>query len=306
MLRVRDLGRRLVRPIGTLVSILALAAFLYTLMNVLPEGKVRRVFAEQKGALLLALVFYGFCCALMVRAWIVLVHAGGNQYNSAILSRIFLISQIGKYLPGNVAHFMGRAYLAKSNGIPLATSGLAMGLELIGVLVSGAILAAVAVGIGAMSSQGDLVWLITGGAVVLAATGAVFVAKVRKVRLAHMAVPFAISIGFYLLVLTIMAAANIVIIGSLSGDWSLEMIAKVGGAFIVSWLIGFVTPGSPAGFGLREVGFYSLLASHYADETVLLTAAGFRIVTVTGDLLAWLVGILWGMRPSLLQRARPN
>ena len=44
--------------------------------------------------------------------------------------KIGLVSQAGKYLPGNVVHYIGRTGLAKSAGISLRSGGLSVAVEL--------------------------------------------------------------------------------------------------------------------------------------------------------------------------------
>jgi uncharacterized membrane protein YbhN (UPF0104 family) len=57
------------------------------------------------------------------------------------------------------------------------------------------------------------------------------------------------------------------------------------GAYVVAWLAGLVTPGAPAGVGVREMVLIFLLG-HAIPETELLPAVVVsRLVTVAGDVL---------------------
>jgi hypothetical protein len=78
----------------------------------------------------------------------------------------------------------------------------------------------------------------------------------------------------------------VVLVERLSGQPvrpSLWMMA--GGAYVVAWLVGLVTPGAPAGVGVREMVLIFLLG-HAIPETELLPAVVVsRLVTVAGDVL---------------------
>lgn len=57
------------------------------------------------------------------------------------------------------------------------------------------------------------------------------------------------------------------------------------GAYVVAWLIGFITPGAPAGVGVREVILLFLLENLTSMEGILLSVVLGRVVNVIGDLL---------------------
>src|SRR3546814_889247 len=61
------------------------------------------------------------------------------------------------------------------------------------------------------------------------------------------------------------------------------------GAFASSWLIGFVTPGAPAGFGVREVVLSLWLSESMPASTVVVLVLALRIATTLGDVfsLGW-------------------
>ena len=51
--------------------------------------------------------------------WRLLMSDQGHRVPLGIALQVFYISQLGKYLPGNVGQFLGRGVLAKSTGIPV-------------------------------------------------------------------------------------------------------------------------------------------------------------------------------------------
>lgn len=290
-----------IRIAGSLLSLLALAAFVWILIDAASAADIRSVVERHGWAVAAALLLYGLAYVPMVQAWLLLARTCGAEASAMQLTRVFLVAQIGKYLPGNVAQFLGRAFLASSHGVPVKASASAMALEVAGVMSACAILSLVAVGIGSVGSSEIahrvLLGATTAGAVI-AAIAAVLVVRSSVGTLKRLAGPFAAAVLLHSLVLALLAGANIILIGALDGAWSWGMAGAVSGALVVSWFVGFVTPGSPAGLGLRELTFLGLLSGSHANETLVLAAAAFRLATVVGDVLAWGTGML-------LKRGKP-
>jgi len=62
------------------------------------------------------------------------------------------------------------------------------------------------------------------------------------------------------------------------------------GAYVIAWLIGLLTPGLPAGLGVRESVLVILLTSYVGAPVILLTAIAGRAITVLGDLIFFGIG----------------
>jgi len=300
---------RVARWLGFILSGLALIAFLLVMRDALSLRDGGVALTAHGPALLGALLLYGATYGAMVHAWIVLARGCGASASGADLTRTFLISQIAKYLPGNVGQFIGRTWSGQALGISLKTLGTAMALEVAGVFLACAIFAGVA-----LASDPTAPSLPTGAgagmvrpiviviAMACALAGAAFILR-RREDISSVLMPFVAAGGCYLMVFVLLAAANVLLVSDISGHWGWTASARIAGAFAVSWLVGFVTPGSPAGLGLRELTFFSMLAGIFPNETLVLAAALFRIATVSGDLMAWLVGIAMKPTPNAKRHA---
>ncbi|RJP38308.1 MAG: hypothetical protein C4548_13300, partial [Desulfobacteraceae bacterium] len=62
------------------------------------------------------------------------------------------------------------------------------------------------------------------------------------------------------------------------------------GAYVLAWLAGFLTPGAPAGLGVRELVLASLLAGLASIPSILFTVLMSRAITAIGDLLFFVAG----------------
>jgi uncharacterized membrane protein YbhN (UPF0104 family) len=72
------------------------------------------------------------------------------------------------------------------------------------------------------------------------------------------------------------------------------------GAFVVAWLVGLVTPGAPAGVGVRELVLMALLKGLVPEDDLLMAVLLSRVVTVGGDGLFFLVVSLFSVRKTSL------
>ena len=63
-------------------------------------------------------------------------------------------------------------------------------------------------------------------------------------------------------------------------------------AFNSSWLLGFITPGSPGGLGVRESILMLMLSGVFGDAIVLMSALSMRVVTIFSDIAIFLIGLI--------------
>lgn len=197
----------------------------------------------------------------------------------------FAITQIAKYLPGNIAHLIGRGLYLKGGKISASQIVKATIAEMaiipLGALVW--ILLAGSAGNQALEALNlpNFAWPIM--AFVLATALAAFALYCTRSpalngqQLRCLIFAALLSILFMLALGLIYAATfGLVGVGQTS---DLVVVA------IAAWLAGFLTPGAPGGIGIREATLLVLLGHLELDSSVLLSAALFRIVTVSGDFL---------------------
>ena len=292
--RLIDLARgRTAKRLGFIGSVAALAFFLRALASAFGEVDLDLLLSKHWIALLSAALLYGLAYVPMTRAWIVLARGAGAESEPRALAEIFLTSQIAKYLPGNVAQFLGRAYAAHRIGVPLTVTGLALTLEVAGVLIASALLvgSAWSLGLGGGMPKAGGTYLLPLVGAAIAAVAAIAVIAGRRDGIRQSLRPFMVATLLHMLTLLLVASGHLAIAVSLVGHADAAMIGEIAAAILTSWLIGFAAPGAPAGLGLREMTFVALLSGSYAPDALVLVAAAFRLVTVGGDLLAWLVGL---------------
>jgi len=241
------------------------------------------LFASLTPPLIALSVAYGASNLFLAFAWKNLLRHFGISVNSHWAIRVFGVSQLAKYVPGNIFHFVGRQALGLEAGLPAWPLAKSAFWE-IGVLaITGSMFIILIL---PYFHQGLPVVF----AVVFFATTVLTAAYISNAWISRWIaqalcwdVIFLASAGLvFLFVLTLLLPAE-----PIAGP----AIILVCGAYVVAWLTGLITPGAPAGVGIREVVLFALLHS-IVNETALLTAIVFgRMVTVVGDVLFYLLAL---------------
>lgn len=232
---------------------------------------------------MLALI-YGLSNLMLALAWWNLLGQFGARTSCCWAVRVYGISQIAKYVPGNIFQLAGRQAMGMAAGLagwPLAKSAV---WEL-----------------GLISGTGGLFGLLAlpllvPGLPVTASVGllAVSIGIAVILLLRFIGVPTTRAFGWYVGFLVISALLFIGLVELLADTpvSGVEFWLPLGGAYVLAWLIGLVTPGAPAGVGVRELVLLFLLKSAVSEADLLLAVVMGRMVTVAGDLVFFGVSIL--------------
>lgn len=219
-----------------------------------------------------------------------------------------LRAQLAKYLPGNVFHFAYRHVAAVRQGVSHRALGAALLLESVLLLTAAAIFAlgvATDPRLAALAPHArGLIWVAPAVAV-LAWFGSV--ALGRRSGLAQLAprrtAPYFVTVLLSYLVFFALSALALRLLSAAPlalpfGAWC--------GWLALAWAVGYVTPGAPAGLGLREAVLALGLAPAVGDADALALALAYRLLTVVTDGVLALIGFAVPRRPgpaALLDRA---
>jgi uncharacterized membrane protein YbhN (UPF0104 family) len=215
--------------------------------------------------------------------------------------RVYLVTNIAKYSPGNIWHFYGRI-------TAVGQKGGSRGAATLSVLLEPLLMAAAALLIGLVSSTlGNAItwdrqiWL------QLAALGAILMGiqpRILNILLHRLSrsknkadataaeaieltkyplAPFLGEMGFVILrgigfILTFVALQTV--------TW--QQIPQLFSAFSFAWLLGLVVPGAPGGLGIFEVTAYGLL-DNTQFPTEIAAVAFYRLISILAEAIAALV-----------------
>lgn len=212
----------------------------------------------------------------------------------------YAVTQLGKYLPGGVAQYVGRHIMLRRMGLAHAALALcAMGEAL---LLLGAALEWGA----PLLLRDSPRWMTVTIAIVIPCI--LFVLAVALARLGRrdgwlakrmpvfnsrwLAATFVIHLCFF----AIMAVTLAIVATATVRDIAFPILAA---SAAISWMAGYIVLGAPAGIGVREVVFISMLGGIAPQQDILVLVAGFRAATFGGDVLAFVLGLLLSPRVEL-------
>lgn len=213
--------------------------------------------------------------------------------------KINVTTNIYKYLPGNLFHFVGRNILFKEIGLSHSNTALASIVEtglfflstiiLISILVFNDFLILLKVStvqikplVAVLLTIALIIlgfWLNKNGKFKIFLTKK-FLVVIIKVFFIYSAV--IIFIGILFIILFKLLVINV------EYDTSYFLMIPY---FILSWFAGQIIPGAPAGIGIRESVLLITLGPTFGEANILLVAFSHRLVSVIGDIIAFLFGI---------------
>ncbi|MCW8828270.1 MAG: hypothetical protein OQK94_04360 [Gammaproteobacteria bacterium] len=260
--------------------------------------------------LLAGTLFYLFGSLLLGSAWWLLISRLGEPGLAWKLAlKIHGKSQLAKYIPGNIFHLLSRHGYGIIAGLGHRSQLLALLLET-GLCVLAA--ACMALPLYAATAVGSVLSVCLLAATLTTAARLVPPVAVRLLSslAVHRGMPDEVEPGRPLLLAVrwsyllysgfffLSAAITILLVHAITADVSLAAgslsLPLVAAITATAWLIGFITPGASAGFGVREATLILLLEPHLGSGSATLIALSFRLITIAGDtgyfLLASLIG----------------
>lgn len=257
-----------------LAGVLFVAVRLYAFRGELDMGS----FTAGRAAAMAGLsVVYAASNVLLALAWQRLLSALGTPVATRWALWAYAVSQLAKYVPGNVFQFAGRQALGLAAGLDGWSLAKSTAWELVFLTGCGALFALLVLptlGVSVSATWAGLLLVLAVG-LLAAAVGRLWAPQAACALLFHAA--------FLALSGCVFAGAAALVEADVPlGGGSPTLLV---GAYVVAWLAGLLTPGAPAGLGVREAVLLFLLGQGPGAPAVLLAVLLARAITVTGDLL---------------------
>ncbi len=263
--------------------------------------------ASSFGALMVATGLYLLSLTLLGIGWHLLLDTGADRSRlpwSNVVA-IFLGTQIGKYVPGNVAQYAGRFELLRRLGVEGSVVATTMLLEALGLV---AVAFAVTASAAALSGQEllaeivvelpakRLVLLLLFLIAVLATLtlvkrrvggGEASSSRWQRIHPPRLFVCLVLYAAFFVL-------NGIGLAGLASGLFGIDSpsLPVLIGVFAAAWAVGFLAVGAPAGMGVRDFLMLATLSALWDPGVAVGVTVAHRLVTAVGDgvslPLAWL------------------
>jgi hypothetical protein len=256
-----------------------------------------------------ATAIYSIVLLLGACVWSTFLYGSGESFRLRDTFRVFFISQFAKYVPGNLAHHLGRVALAREHELRIPQVVLTTVLESGWVIFAGAFLI-----LASFLSHGSIVsrdavqlphfWrlvLLVGGGLILPLLGVWLInhwgpALLRKATgydefVFPSLMIFAICFLLYSLTFLLLGFALYVL---LEGAFQLSNTSywTATGVFCLAWMAGYITPGAPAGLGIREALLISFLTPIHGTGIALGVTILLRVVTTFGDGMTFMAALI--------------
>ena len=235
-------------------------------------------------------IIYALASVPLALAWGHLLHHFGSHVPLAVAVGVYGITVPAKYIPGNIFHLAGRQATGMARGIDGWSLARASFYELLLICLTGFFCSALM-----LTRFFPGASLMTATAFFVSSAGCLSVA-IGKFLGQRVLYAFLEQLAF----LVCSAAIFVALIVFVSGNSSLDptQASEIGGAFILAWTIGLLTPGAPAGAGVREVVLLASLGGIVGDGDLLLAVVLSRFVTVAGDIVFFLLAALLGKQET--------
>jgi uncharacterized membrane protein YbhN (UPF0104 family) len=250
------------------------------------------------GASILSYALSGF---LLSSAWCILNQACGyKNISRRNCTAIYGTTQIAKYIPGNIFHFLGRHAAGVRMGLPHSTLACSASLEMIGLLFSASTISLLGLLVlrSALISQLPipqwvLIAIIVAALLVMGMLLPLLQKKIgmsqtlsKRQLLGQFLMPSTSRyLVFFLVCGVIMALLTLVVMNSF--QWTPLILAFF--CYPISWIAGYVIPGASAGIGVREASIILILSTIILPQEASLIAILMRAVTILGDIVFYLI-----------------
>ncbi len=248
--------------------------------------------------LIICVTAYMFSNFLLSFAWkYLLALSGFRKISHSRCHIIYGRTQISKYIPGNIFHFVGRYFLGKKAGIPNTVLMTSTFNENIGLFVVASVITIISYALNGVSEIGGIslyrISFFSGSSFILGYLGYYYFIR-NKLALSPISTKTNLfRVGTcYTAFFVIFATVGVVITLMIAPEAIQGNVYYIFMIFISSWVLGYMTPGAPAGVGVREAVIILLLGPLTGEGECLIIAFLFRFITVAGDLFYFLLSYI--------------
>ncbi len=283
---------RVVKVVVVLGLLVALAFSVRSQWSAVRHDLARLPIADLVAAILLAIAGTGFS----LLGWRALLADLGSPLPLGAATRIFSLSQLGKYIPGSIWPVVAQMELGRAFHIPRLRSATAFLLTLLGSLITataiGGLLAFTSPGWGRALGFLPLVLLLMHPRILVPLTA--LIGRLLKRPAANEAPTLrgvARAVGWLMMQWVCFGSGTALMAHGLGSDVSLTRCIA---ATALSWAAGLIVIPLPAGAGVREGVLTFLLASSVGSGRALTLALLGRLTMTLADAVAAGVGSFVG------------
>lgn len=217
----------------------------------------------------------------------------------------YVKANLGKYLPGNMMHYVERNMFAANLGVSQKKLAVGSIIEVLGLTSIAFIMALlvsfqyVVIAYTQIFGKDHIIPIIIMLLVVVLVSGVLWKFRTRiknfivDCGVYDFLITLLVAILRYAIVLAALGFIMVVLYGYMGGklDWHNAMLIISG--YIIAWVFGFLVPGASGGIGVRELITTVLLGPIIGMELILTLSVIHRLITIIGDFLSYILVIIY-------------
>ena len=270
---------------GKLLSVVSIAFIFYKIYQEYSISSFYSKMLAFKGIILYLIALNVVSLLTGIYVWLnILRQYSPREFGYLTAFYYFAKTEVAKYLPGNIFHLVGRQALASRLGIKHSQMAKITLFHTI-VLLFGTVISATIL---ALFTQ-EIESYYKLAAIVISMALCLLLCKIYPVFSKKKKVILLLMIAFSIAMQGFMLAW---IVAYQSQDYSMDKIFLVASIYVISWIIGFVTPGASGGLGVREGAFIAIVSFLHidiADDVVIFSIIFVRFINILVDLLLYVV-----------------
>ena len=290
----RSTRSMVLKGLRLLITLAIAASIVYAVVRLWPD--VRETLLRLNGWTLAGSFLAALAAiAANVKAWQAVLHELDHEVPTVSAGQIYLVGQLGKYLPGSVWAFLLQMELSVRAGIPRARS-FAASLVLVGLATT----AALVLGLFAIPTLVEVGGAAVWGAAVLAPVALIcaippvlsrlvdlFLRILGRAGLNHrLRLPGVLRVlGWSALAWTLFGV-HFYLLGVGAGQGLNPDLPDAVGSFALAMTAGLLAVASPSGLGVREAILVASLSPYGGVGTALGVALASRLILTVADVLA--------------------
>lgn len=265
---------------GGLISLISLFFSIYFIYQHQTEISFIEIIKNNTTQIIVLVIISTLLNLFLGLAWYQILLGRGVKVSLNKAIKIYGITQLAKYIPGNIFQFVGRQGIGMSEGINAKNLALSSLIEIILLSIVGGLCFILF----AMNKYPNLI-LITFSLILVAVI--LYLPKIKKNDILSFILYFLYLFSTSLIFVYIYKMINY------NFDLSPKDYLNKSFAYIIAWFLGFITPGSPAGLGIREMTLAKSLEASISSMTLAAVIILSRFISVASDINFFLLSAIF-------------
>lgn len=218
--------------------------------------------------------------------------------------KVYLITNIAKYLPGNIWHFYGRINVITNKGYPLPVATLAVLLEPLLIAASALLVALISSSLGIIKTTYS--WQILTLEIIILIITLIAIhphfinpvlqklSKSKSNTKSAMLQTYPLTPLVGQLIFLLLRGSGFLLVFFALNPFGFSSIPILLSVFSFAYFLGLIVPGAPGGMGIFEgTAIATLSQTDFSAAMILTTVALYRIISILAELITAFIASQW-------------